>query len=98
MTGASAWRARYASTRGTSWSADAVRSGRGAARQALVGGVVVAREERAEAIAGLVERARGEEHGLVLGDVVVLRAHGDDVEGPDLRRPELVELAEGGQE
>src|SRR5829696_1564779 len=67
-------------------------------RQALVGRVVVAGEEGAQLVDHPVERRGGEEHRLVLGDVVVERAHGAQVPRAHLGGPEHLDLAVGRQQ
>src|SRR5690606_7888286 len=60
--------------------------------------VVVALEEATEVVDHPVERLGGEEDRLVAGDVVVLRAHGPDVPGPDVGVAEHLDLAVGRQQ
>ena len=73
-------------------------AGGGGDAEASGGVVVAAGEESADHVEQLLDPVGGVQDRLVPGDVITERAHLGDVQRPDLGAPELVDLAEGGEQ
>jgi hypothetical protein len=56
------------------------------------------REEASDDVLELAHSVGAEHHRLVLGDVVLLRRHGEDVERPQIGPAELLDLAVGAED